>query len=333
MLTFYKTIRLQPGVRCIARQSGQTFFISIDARPVHVSPIARELWPALVEGARFEQLVAHLRAVRPSAKDVEDRLASFLTTLANAGLLAHERALDSSPLPQRARKQRRFVWRPSPFFASPTGNLIAASRFLRYSTLFGLFAIFAAATISIARWLPKAPPFSAQFIHHFSFLGLAATVLIAFPLHELGHALVARVFGVPVVEVGIAGYIPRPYVYTPQAFERSRGVRFAIAAAGPASDWLFAAMAAVLSHAGIGGDAARFVFATMLLFALTGTSPLHEGDGSHMLEAVVDDELARRAAILGRWSPLSNRRSISNYRLGALLHTAVSVVLIISLLR
>ena len=80
-------------------------------------------------------------------------------------------------------------------------------------------------------------------------------------------------------------------------------------------------------------EPARFLFLASLLTAVAGTTPLQEGDGSHMLEALLDDELARHSALSRRRSPLSSARSVALYRAAAATHLLLSGVLLLGLTR
>ena len=66
-----------------------------------------------------------------------------------------------------------------------------------------------------------------------------------------------------------------------------------------------------LAHAG------RTLGLIALLFFVFDTNPLMPSDGSHMIEAVLDDEMAGKSALRLRGSPLSDRKDMAICRMCA----------------
>src|SRR5206468_11474523 len=64
------------------------------------------------------------------------------------------------------------------------------------------------------------------------------------------------------------------------------------------------------------------------LFVYLDTNPLTPSDGSHMLEALLDDELARASALSRRRAALSTRPVVNTYRLVCVVHFLVAVLIV-----
>jgi putative peptide zinc metalloprotease protein len=179
-------------------------------------------------------------------------------------------------------------------------------------------------------------PQLADSVRGFDLWGLALFALAVVPLHELAHGVACRVAGAPVQGAGLilhGNILPGPYVDTTQAYRVSaRWSRFWIPAWGPLVDLLAAGAAAwvVLHTAGLGavGHASRYVFLLSLAFLYFDTNPLTNSDGSRMLEAALDDELARRAALTRYRARLSPWYVIVWYRLACVLHLAGATALL-----
>jgi putative peptide zinc metalloprotease protein len=71
----------------------------------------------------------------------------------------------------------------------------------------------------------------------------------------------------------------------------------------------------------------------LLYSAAAETSPLRECDGSHAIEALLGDELARRSALTRSQSRFSTARNIRRYRAAAALHLAACSLLVVFLRR
>ena len=139
---------------------------------------------------------------------------------------------------------------------------------------------------------------------------LAAAWLVSRVLHEAGHAVACRRFGVPVGRAGVLWllFAPLPYVDVTASWRLdSRWHRAAIASAGVAVELLLAAGAAVVwSHAGpgeLGHHARNVVLAAGLGTLLFNANPLMRFDGYHVLSDLTDlPNLAGRAnGWLGGW--------------------------------
>ncbi len=79
---------------------------------------------------------------------------------------------------------------------------------------------------------------------------------------------------------------------------------------------------------GLVGRASLYVLLLSCLFVYLDTNPFTPSDGSHMLEALLDDELARTTALSRRRSPLSMRPVINTYRLVSVVHFLVAALIV-----
>lgn len=321
-------IKLRAGVRCVTRAGGQVLFVPPEGSPVRVSPLAAALKDALAEGASFDDLVRRLEAGRVPSTGVRESLPAFLDTLSRAALLDDGR----SALRERALRLKV----PVDALASRLARILGAVP--RGIGRLALLAGVGSAAISLGILMATEPLRLRELVDRFSAGGLALFLLVVVPLHELGHAVAARLAGVPVREAGLflsRFGVPRPYIATPDAAcLPSRLDRFSIAAAGPLLDLLVCGAAAALAGAGTPlAPAARFLCLLSLLILIVNTTPLGEGDGSHMLEALLDDELARHSALSRRPSRLSRARDLAIYRAAAAGHFVLSLGLLGSLLR
>jgi peptidase M50-like protein len=317
-------LRLRPGVRRIDRPNGP-LLVAPEGTSLRVGATVAAVVPLLGEGISFEGLAAHLRRRHPGAADLEPKLRILVDQLAAARLL--EGGEDPKPAAKQPRGLRTLDVDPlARALARPLRWLLAA---VPKPVALGLGgAVAAAAATGIVRLLtsPLRPQLTGVF--HLSNLGgLALVLLVAMPLHELGHAVAARCLGVPVERLGIGiGFgIPRLMVETPAArFLSSATQRFWIPFAGPLTDFLVAGAAAwgmLLSQRAAPAVVVLFAF-TLLSFGLN-TSPLPQGDGSHMLEAILDDDWARQGALFGRRSRFSTSRGLGIYRGVAVVHSVL----------
>jgi hypothetical protein len=314
-------LRLRPDVQRVRRGGGQVILVSGAGRPLRISPAGDRLAGLLTGGATLAELIAHLRSNHPRVVgvDVDAAVRRFLDVLAGAAMLEGT-AAPPSPGPMRAAVD---VQRLIRHLAAPLARLPVLTTWL------APVAPVAAICIS-AFYIREEAPRLVNLIDHFTWAGLAVFGAFVVPLHELGHAVTASLLGVRVIEVGLdprpLGLV-RPFVRTPDAIAAGRGHRFAIAAAGPAMDAVVCGAAACAALAWPSGDIPRFVFLCSLLALIASTGPLHDGDGSHMLTAWLDDDLARESALLKR-SPLSSPGTVRLYRIAAVVHTAVAALVL-----
>lgn len=329
-----EVIRLRTGVRRVTRPSGP-LLVSPEGVAVRVGASVDDFYPLLMEGARFEELAARLRDRHPSTREIDERLRALLQQLENSQLLECGEVERRSTTPARPLLSLDV----DPLAKGCARALGQAPWPLRLAAL-GSAMLAALAGVLTLLTGPLKPSFYDAFIH-FSGWGLALVLGVVVPLHELGHAIAARCVGVRVnrlcVGRGALGF-PRPYVETPEALlvvESWR--RFWIPCGGPLANFLLGGAAAWVAvateRAGGVGAAATLVFLYCLMSVIVGTSPLRAGDGSHMLEALLDDDHARLGALLGRPSRLSSPRGLQLYRSVAGIHTLLTAVLLVWLLR
>lgn len=331
--------RLRDDVEIIRRQSAILLFGSSDERAVRASPAAIHLLPLLRDGADFERLHACLRSLQPAAADIRAKLGMFLDTLVRSGLV-----IDPAAGAPAVRIRRRHQWPLldlDPLARTLAGALapLQGRAGALVALLVALAAMAAIAAAAVGGALPALP----AAIEHLHWAGVALFALLVVPLHELGHAVACRLAGIPVGHAGILLHgrlIPGPYVDTSQSYRlASRWRRFMIPAAGPLINLSAAgASAAALLHGGWSTEATAILqglLTASLLFVYFDTNPFVASDGSHCIEALLDDELARRHAFRpARAQPgrpaghaAGPAASVNWYRRAAVIHSVVAAAL------
>jgi putative peptide zinc metalloprotease protein len=159
-------------------------------------------------------------------------------------------------------------------------------------------------------------------------------------LHELAHGLVVSSFGRRVRRAGLKLMLVFPFAFvdTSDGWFEPRRRRFAISAAGPASDLVVGGVFA-LGAAFVGGTLRDVLF--QLAFAayvgaFSNLNPLLDRDGYHMLvDRLGEPGLRRRArahlaAVLsGRGSTADEPRALLVYALAGLAWTVAAVAFVI----
>jgi putative peptide zinc metalloprotease protein len=330
----HSPVQLRDGVARMRRARGHTVLVSPDgSSATRIGEVGEELLPLLMRGADIDRLAAFLQQQHPLARDVSVKLDRFLAELDAGDLLATGYRPAKRPRPgvkrfalvnpDRVAKELAQCWARIP--PAPSRWLLAV---LMLAAAIGLVA----AWMANSQWLNPV-----GLVRRFDFLGLAVFILAIVPLHELGHAVACRAAGMPVTGAGIILHnfvIPGPYVDTTQAYRvANRSGRFWIPATGPLVNFLAAGTAAwivVLTHGdGVAGRAALYVLLLSCLFVYLDTNPLTPSDGSHMLEALLDDELARRTALSRRRTRLSMRPVVNTYRLACLMHLVLAALIVV----
>jgi|GEM_PF-6030965 len=300
-----------------------------DGTSVRVSQGAVDLLPLLAEGADSETLVARLRALYPQARNPASKLKMFLAQLAQAGLL--DNLVEQPRVKPSARKI--VLGNPDAVAKKFASAFMLVPSWLRAA--FTVSLIIAACAGIGALFLDKNNlPHPMRLFDAFSVWGLMAFIILVVPLHEFAHAVACRMSGVPVGQAGLLfhGIMPGPYVDTGFFYQiRGKFQRFRVPAAGPLIDLLAAGTAAwllVLFDSTSFSPALVTLFLLSMAFVYLDTNPLAPSDGSRMLEALLDDELARRSALSRRRSGLSYWKSVWLYRATIVLHFAISALFI-----
>lgn len=312
-------VRLRPTTVCIDRGSGQVLFADGEGRGVRVSPVAASLYPLLRTGASPAALVADLHARYPRAAGIEEQVLAFVAKLVAVGLIAG----DAQSPPARGSGLVLVVDRIAGVIASPLRRLPPRVRAA------AAVAVVLAAVVVIASSVSARPHVA---LVSGAWRSVLLILLVAIPLHELSHAIAARIVGVRVTSVGVTiRGLPRLHVHTPGAVSAPTLHRVTIAAAGPVSDLVVSACAwSVVRH---GGPAWLAIAATWsLLGALAASSPLVDGDGARALCALLNDELVRQAA-LGFPVRLTPRRRVQAYRWAIVGHLLVCGLVVWGLFR
>ena len=318
-------LQLRPGVTLVNRAGRQHILVSPEGNAVRVSPLAAELMPMLSRGSSLEELLSAIQRERPGAPEAEAVLGRFLEILRHAGLLGR---------PQVTHRQRSNSYaflNIDPFALTVTKAAQTLPRSLVWLTLL-LLAFLALA--------PVAGLFHSGFrirpemvLWLFNPIGILCFFLVSVPAHELAHALACRAFGAPVRAAGVilfAHFLPVPFVDPSYAYRIERRLpRAAIAAAGPFVDLLTCGVGAWFvspaHHSLAFAGAGHTLFLLGLAFVFFDTTPFTPSDGSHVLEALLNDERARQDALS---SPAVNPRpSLRKYRLACGVHTALALSL------
>lgn len=318
-------VRLRPGVRRV-RRAGALLLLPPEGNPVMVSPLVDELWASLSRGVMVSDLAMELRTHRPRAGDIAPKLTAFLERLWTAGLLE-----GSVPAADTARPivripidpvARAIAW---PARLLPRGAGVVLTILAAAAALTGMGALFVSGR----------HPHLTQVVDHFTLAGAAAIVLVVIPLHELGHAIACRLTGVAsgplAVRLGKFG-VPRPYVDTARAWGVADArYRAMIPIGGPLMDlWIGGAAAwliVAIDPPGVVGSVAWLVSLYAVIAVNVGTSPIFTGDGSHFVEALLDDDFARGAALLRRPNPFVRPHSVAIYRAISVAHVVLTTCL------
>ncbi|MDP5210781.1 PqqD family peptide modification chaperone [Microbulbifer sp. 2205BS26-8] len=322
--------RIRDGVAKVVRKGSIVLISPHDGTAVRVSPVAEELMPLLAAGASFDELTQKLRDRYPQAASLGTKLSAFLQQLQKSGLLEN----DARPAVKRRRTPRLKLFELDPAAALVARGIKALPDWLGRALWYGI--LLSALCGLLVLIFSGALPHPRQLATEFNGWGLAIFALLVAPLHEAAHAVACRLAGVPVGAAGIMihnWFVPGPYVETNQTYRiRGRRQRFWVPAAGPAIN-LIAAGAAAWGLWLLGPDEPTVGFLTTLfllavLFLYLDTNPLTPSDGSHMLEALLDDELARVSALSRRRGRLSDPKTVAIYRIAASVHLQGSLVLL-----
>ncbi len=326
---------LRDDVEIIRRSSSLLLFGRRDERTVRASPGAALLLPLLRDGADFESLRARLQAAQPAAVDIRSKLSGFLASLVQSGLL-----LDGTgDTREQAPRGRRHMYplfspdRPAAAVAAAI-SLLGGRAGIVLAVLLALAALAAVAGLAVAGLLPNLPDLAQQL--HWG--GVLLFFLVVAPIHEFAHAVACRLAGQQVGKAGIlmhGGLVPGPYVDTSQSYRvADRWQRFMIPAAGPFTNLLAAGAAAAALLYGDWGTETVALLQGFLLFCLLflffDTNPFSASDGSHCIEALLEDELARRHALRRSVPQLTDARVVRRYRAAMLVWSAGSALLFAS---
>ncbi|ETX12954.1 hypothetical protein OCH239_15155 [Roseivivax halodurans JCM 10272] len=319
-------LAFKPGVAKVKRKNTTVLVSPEDGRSLRISKPAEALIPLLAAGADKPRLREALADRYPTTPRITRQLDRFLTQLRDAGMLETGTAASAAD---------RFDEKPVAKIAlvdvGPAAEAVAgAIRSVppRLAWL-ALAALVGGAVLCIGLLAFDARmPHPSDFVFDFHVAGVLIYALIGVPLHEFAHAVACRLIGAEVGKAGIVahGFTPGPYVETRGVYRiRNRWHRFAVPAAGPATDLVAAGAGAAMVLLAANADgglahAGQTLMLTALLFLAFNTNPFMPSDGSHMVEAVLDDEMARKSALRLRGSPLSDRRDVAFYRAYASSH-------------
>ncbi len=321
-------IRLRSDVRRVSRP-GSVLLIRAQGNPLRVSATVDKIWPLLVDGVQVEDLVVHFERTFPAAGDVRIRVSNFAEQLRQSGFL------EDSPGFTNKRKLRQ----------PPTVDLDGLARRVaallvqvpRPLAVLGMIVIVSASTVGSALVLirPGHPRFI-DMVRSFSWAGLAFVLLFLMPLHEIGHAVACRLAGVRAgkLTVGSGAFgFPRLFLLTPDVLlltERRR--RLLVTCGGAICEIVVTGITAwALLIPGFlvpFRQIITFVFLFCILSLIAGTNPVHESDGSHVLEIFLNDDALRCVALQGRPSRFTSLRNVRIYRAACIAHVLLSLMLL-----
>lgn len=314
---------LGAGVARVRREGKVILVNPEDGTSVRISKIGGELIPLLAQGATLAELERHLRARFPGAGDLRFKLKRFLGQLSDSGLLGQAR----TARPSRG-GYRVAVFSPDAPARFLARLVTALPRDLGWGLLWALVLLAAGGIAALV--VQGALPHPARIVTGFSWWGMLVILAVMLPLHEFAHALACRLAGQPVGKAGLIvhGFMPGPFVDTrAAALVEGRLGRFWIPAAGPLVDLAVCGAAAwvLLTAPGTGLPPegvriAAFVFLAAAAILVMNLNPLTASDGSHMIEALRDDELLRHSALRMRGARLSRPVDVAVYRVIASLY-------------
>lgn len=316
-------IKLAATVHVVRRQSGLLLHCRRTGQTLRLSAAAAALLPPLTQGSSVAGLVQTMGAAFPNATGLSQKVQGFLAPLERNGMLAVDETGNGGAGGARTWPPRHVLLRSSAWldpFAAALLHVPAGVRKASWALL--------AAGCALLLWQLQSSGLWPGLKH--ALMGFDPRGLLIFAgvvlVHEGAHALACRMAGAPVRAAGIVwhgGMMPGPFVDTSHAsYLPSRWARFAIPAAGPMVNLLGAGVCAamLLRHPEASwNEAWRSAFIVCVAFVFFDLNPLVASDGSHMLEAALDDELARQVALRPELATLTSRRTIRAYRFACVL--------------
>jgi hypothetical protein len=319
--------RLMPDVEIVRRANSLLLVLPSTGAAVRISPAAEALLPMLEAGSYINDLQNALQQKHPQAKDVASKLKVFLMPLTRSGLLS----VGDVTVRRRKGWPKLELFRPDPQARWIANILLKIPQMLR-RLLLAMILLGAVAGIAQLIWTQRFPSVG-QLYDGLGFVGFFIFFLIVVPCHEAAHAIACRMAG---IEVGAAGLILHggvmlgPYVETTKAYRvKNRMDRFWIPAAGPiinlvatgiAAWWLISLRPDQLEAI----DLARQMVFLCAVFVYLDTNPLGPSDGSHMLEAILEDELARRNAWSFKRLRDFDQHTAVRYRVACIVHMVIA---------
>ena len=326
----HKSIGFRADVRIVGRMGHFVLFRSSDAKAARVPRSAYPLLALLKEGTQLAELQQVLQACYPTEGAIAPKLEKFLCRLEHAGLLN-----SSVREVQQPTWHRWTLFDLDPLACRCVRILGAMPRFL-LKVLFVILTI--SSLVGVAIFISAMPKPGLQLLLHGAW-GIFFFLFLVLPARELAHAIACRAVGAPVLGAGFVfhgGIIPGPFVDTSSTYAvASRWLRFFVPIVGPLVDLWAAGVAAWILQLGLLGERLQSALASFILlstiFLLLDMNPLLQTDGSRALEAILDDELARRAAFARSGKTLSSKSVLWLYRLACFLYACVVAFLVMLL--
>lgn len=287
-----------------------------DAR-IRVSPAVSYILDSLRRGATVAELAETLRARFPGEPELDGKVRGLLARLRVLGFLEGFAA----SVPPAGRRLRVPIAGPARCIAAPLRLLppLARGGLLLLLVVLALWAIGDLLTGHLRPSLPR-------LLGALDPLGVAAILLIAVPLHELGHAVACSLVGNGVPEAGILfrpNRIPRPFVeIAGRPRDGGRLAQLLVAGGGAFVDLLVAGVVAFVIVVSRGAAPGALVVAFWYCVSsfVLATSPLNPGDGRLIVNAVVGDELAAKYLFKMAPTPLVRHRAVWRARTFAFAH-------------
>ena len=332
--TSSKLVKLDSSVQFVRRQN-TLLLVSGSGATVRVSPGAEPLIPSMEKGTPYDDLVDILAKKHPNVPNVNPTLNKFLAQLSKSQILESDSEEDGAV--KKPRKKRKYeLMDPDPLAKSIAGAIQKVPAPITW----GILAIMMIASIVGAVMLPSYTKIlhPSMVASSFNIVAFLIFLLVIVPIHEAGHAIACRLVGSKVSGAGIilhGGIIPGPYVETTKAYSlKKKSHRFWIPAAGPIINLCSAGLMAwiiILSPqlSPYALEVLVYIFILSMLFVYLDTNPFTASDGSHMLEALLDDELARRSAFSKQASALSDKAGLAIYKRVSVAHLLLAIVTLI----
>jgi putative peptide zinc metalloprotease protein len=292
-------VRLRPDVEVLTGAGGAPLLFNPDTgRYMRLGLPAADL-VRLMDGERTGSELAQMFAGRHGAPlgSMRQRVAGLFAELGDFGALD---GVAPRPRPVTQRLVRGLIEIPKVKFALVRGSRVAAllAPVVRLiwrvppavASVMAVAVAVAATVVTVVGAVVQGPPASLA-----GWPVAAVLMLVLMVGHELSHALVCQLFGVPAREIGVAFWyyaLPVAYVDRTDAYRiRGRWSRVAISLAGPVHDMCWAAGATVVAVLTTGQphDVATALAFILLFSTVFNFHPLLPTDGQQAAEAAVGE--------------------------------------------